>query len=419
MVDSSSTDNVVRAFQRNEKVDLLFLETVGNEPEMKTPNIPEILLHPEVQAKEPFVVIDITMTPTEAEKYLEIARDSGLKVVFVQSGTKFFGYNRVLSGIIYSDNTEIMDELRDRKRRKGTLLSDASAQVMEYVLPRSKEEFDERVKSANKNTFNLARAFFESADLEVATIVYPNLPNHQNSEYVNKYMPEGAGSVFFVLPNPNSKVDHVGITRTLWANEKMRELCRLGQSFGFDETRFWPDDRFPVLRVAGGANQTEEDMESLLPEIDKIFKGLKEATATSIPTGDSIVFGSDNKELSVRVQNGENSCGQACLEMAGYSVDGQEIGEEGINSFHIMEITNDWEWDDKHEDLQQGTLSDENVYIVNGIKNSTGNPHWFLVVGNRQAVIDPEFGVRDPKKYLEEEISELQAVIHLPIKSDK
>ena len=46
-------------------------------------------------------------------------------------------------------------------------------------------------------------------------------------------------------------------------------MCDLGQSFGFDRTRLWPDDDSPVLRVSGGvyAQKEQAQLENAFYEV--------------------------------------------------------------------------------------------------------------------------------------------------------
>lgn len=50
------------------------------------------------------------------------------------------------------------------------------------------------------------------------------------------------------------------ITEKLWKNPVISSLCDLGQSFGFNRTRIWPDDNAPVIRISGGIYSPEEKM---------------------------------------------------------------------------------------------------------------------------------------------------------------
>ena len=86
----------------------------------------------------------------------------------------------------------------------------------------------------------------------------PNLPNHPDQEYANLKYPGGASPVFFIQITDQKHLDQFKLVDRLWQNPVIRQYCRLGQSFGFDQTRLWPDQSYPAFRVAGGTENEEE-----------------------------------------------------------------------------------------------------------------------------------------------------------------
>jgi hypothetical protein len=52
----------------------------------------------------------------------------------------------------------------------------------------------------------------------------------------------------------------------LWDHPIIREYARLGQSFGFDETRIVIDENVNAIRIAGGATTDTEALGAALGE---------------------------------------------------------------------------------------------------------------------------------------------------------
>lgn len=134
---------------------------------------------------------------------------------------------------------------------------------------------------------------------------------------------------------------------------------------------------------------------------------------TSTPTGGVVAFGENGEfRIAVRKQNFDTACGQACLEMLGYSLEGMEFDREnGVTTldlaiyFDSKEVT-DWRNDFKFDV----------PHMVAGEKIKTGRTHWYLRVGD--TVVNPEDGkVEDADAYEQREIREILAVMKIPFKT--
>ena len=67
---------------------------------------------------------------------------------------------------------------------------------------------------------------------------------------------------------------HYQIANALWKNPVIPILCDLGQSFGFDRSRIWPDDNAPVVRISGGV-YTDEEQTALDKAFAEVLSNLK------------------------------------------------------------------------------------------------------------------------------------------------
>ncbi|MFH1832541.1 MAG: hypothetical protein ABH816_00040 [Candidatus Levyibacteriota bacterium] len=147
---------------------------------------------------------------------------------------------------------------------------------------------------------------------------------------------------------------------------------------------------------------------------DPKFNNPKEgitASRTSIPTGEVVTFGEKGEfSIGVRKQTEETYCGQACLEMLGYSLDGVKIDEEkGVSIANLM-----FGFGAEDVDWQEEGFKFDVPHMVAGHKIKTGWNHWYLRVGN--TVINPEDGkVEEADVYEQREIGEIKAVMKVPL----
>lgn len=135
-------------------------------------------------------------------------------------------------------------------------------------------------------------------------------------------------------------------------------------------------------------------------------------SATSSPTGEIIHFGQGvQSRISVRKQNTPEACGQTCLEMLGYSLDGVELTdpENGVSTADLF-----WTFGlEEVPDVNSVDFTDVTPHMVVGTKIKTGWDHWYLRVGD--TVINPETGeVEKADAYQQREIGEVKAVVPVP-----
>ncbi len=211
------------------------------------------------------IILDNTIS-TESVKDMgselkSIPKD--VPVIVVESGTKFMAQDQVSLGVVYSNKSEIMQELETWRAVDGGYLPPSAAERLPDL---SKEEFDKRNRNIISNAKRLAEAFAKVAGKEdILSVSHPNLPGHRNYDYVSKNMPNGSVAVFYVeCAKPAVEVCHkleqIGLAG----------LVEYGGSFAFEKTRLGVfDPKGNGLRIAGG-NEGPEDIEKICRIIESL-----------------------------------------------------------------------------------------------------------------------------------------------------
>lgn len=265
--DLSEMRNISRALQTR-RPEIVFFETVTNGSEMATLNIEEFLHLPVLEDLDPLIILDNTLPSSTGMPLGEIMAASKKKIIGVESGTKYIGLNTEMCGMVYTYNTDLLLLLRKRRQRTGSLLSASAVEVIRDRMPATGESYHARNKTIFKHTLRLALACSVSpGDGDKFFVSHPNLATHPNSQYANSRCPDGISPVFCIRPATLTDVKkHYQIAEALWQNPAISSLCDLGQSFGFDRTRIWPDDNSPYVRISGGIYSEEAQA-----ELDKAF----------------------------------------------------------------------------------------------------------------------------------------------------
>ncbi|OGE15494.1 hypothetical protein A3F00_00825 [Candidatus Daviesbacteria bacterium RIFCSPHIGHO2_12_FULL_37_11] len=263
-VESDSLLDIEQTIKKY-RPDVILLETVTNGPSMTVLDVEKFL---EISALDynPLIVLDNSLPISSILPPSEIIEDKARKIIVVESGTKFFSLNRTMAGLAYTKNEYLKRRMMYRRRCRGTLLVPESAKILGKTLPGTKTEFDLRNRLVVSNTSELTRACFEvENEDDVFITTYPNLDSYEKSEFVNSKYPHGCSPVFFL--GCLGELNQFELTERLWENPIIRKYCNLGQSFGFDRTRIWPDPHFDVIRIAGGTENKAE-----IQELSEAFK---------------------------------------------------------------------------------------------------------------------------------------------------
>ena len=250
--------------------DIVFFETVTNGSEMTVLDVAGFLKLPILSEVDPLIILDNTLPSSTVLPLGEVLALVKRKVIVIESGTKYMGLNSEMCGILYTYDEELLGKLKRRRQRTGSLLSSSAVETIREIMSKTAEEYDYRNRLVFNNTLRLARACSEAQqDLDDFVISHPNLPTHTNFEYANQVAPDGISPVFFILPTSGEPEGHYKIADRLWGHPVISRMCELGQSFGFDHTRIWPDDNSPVVRVSGGvyAQKDQAELERAFYEV--------------------------------------------------------------------------------------------------------------------------------------------------------
>lgn len=251
-VDTGSIEAVREAIDKHQP-QLIAFETVTNGPDMPVLDLEQLLSFPPLQRLKPVIVLDHTLPSSSSLSLVEIMSRSPHRIIGVESGTKFFARNREMLGMAYSFCDELMGGLRERRQMVGSLPTTGAVERLLEVIARGRDDFNRRNQTILSNTLRLALACANSPyDGELFFVSYPNLPTHPNYNYASSHYPEGAAPVLFLQSANPARLDQYELTRRLWDHSLIRRLCRLGQSFACDQTRIWPDDKYPAVRIGGG-----------------------------------------------------------------------------------------------------------------------------------------------------------------------
>ncbi len=264
--DSGSTDHV-NSILKKHTPDVFVSETIGNGPDMPVLDADNLLKTARGQESPPILVLDNTL-PLSTALPLNDRLTPEDTAIIVESGTKSYSFNAELSGIAYTKSPDLLHKLKGHRRMTGSMPGLGSLKNIVNLLPASKEAFDERNQRIYQNTGRLAVALANGLDTTNTVLVsHPSLPTHDNYEFAHAIKLNHASPVLFLQCIGNT--NQFELTRTLWQSEGVRKHAKLGQSFGFDHTRIFPDETAPAIRIAPGAYS---DIESLAGELQTALR---------------------------------------------------------------------------------------------------------------------------------------------------
>lgn len=245
--DSGSTTSIDSVLRRHQP-DIVVAETVGNGPDVPVLDLGGLFGLQSLEELQPTVILDNTL-PLSTRLPLGDILEKHPNVLGVESGTKSYTFNQELCGFVYGKNADAIHRVRQYRRTVGITPNVAGIQRVSDLLPASLDEFDQRNRAIFGRTSHLAEgAYVATKDSSKFIVSHPCLPNHPNSRSLS----EASTPVFFI--QCIGEEDQFDLTRRLWSQPVIREECELGQSFGFDKTRILPNESYPCVRIAGGAN---------------------------------------------------------------------------------------------------------------------------------------------------------------------
>lgn len=203
------------------------------------------------------LILDNTLATESNLPLGEKIKDLKTSVQVVESGTKLFAHDKGTMGLVYSNDSQKILDLKLQRIKSGGYLPPA---VLEQLPELKKDEFDVRNKTITKNTLVLAECLALSKDrLGIKAVSHPNLPGHPNFKEAQENYPDGSSVIFYA----NCEDSFVTAEKIKAALEDDVEI---GVSFGFEKMRIVP---LPdgILRIAGG-NEDAEKMLGILKKIE-------------------------------------------------------------------------------------------------------------------------------------------------------
>lgn len=261
--DSGSAESVDNVLERH-RPDVVFAETVGNGPNVPVLNIEALQDSLEAHVPQAITILDNTL-PLSTELPISDRATISEKLITVESATKSYTFNTETAGLVSSSNKEIMNTIRSLRRTIGSRPGVASSRLIQTLLPKTVEQFDNRNREIYRNTGLIALYLFEAqqqgADVFVA---HPSLDSHPNQTYVKDYHGSDISPVLFL--QCIGQDNQFEVASRLWQNERVQEQAKIGQSFGFDDARILPDEHGPYVRIAGGASTDANKLGQALEE---------------------------------------------------------------------------------------------------------------------------------------------------------
>ncbi|MBP7102657.1 MAG: aminotransferase class I/II-fold pyridoxal phosphate-dependent enzyme [Bacteroidales bacterium] len=178
-VNTSNTDNIIKAIKPNTKV--LYIETPTN----PTMEITDIAACAAIAKKHGLIlVVDNTFCSPYLQKPLDLGAD-----VVLHSITKFInGHADIVGGVIVAKDEKLYKQIRHSMVYMGCNMDPTQA----FMVLRGVKTLAIRIERAQENAMKVAD--FLSSHPKIAWIKYPGLPSHPQYELAKKQM-SGFGSM--------------------------------------------------------------------------------------------------------------------------------------------------------------------------------------------------------------------------------
>ena len=178
-VNTSNTDNIIKAIKPNTKV--LYIETPAN----PTMEITDIAACAAIAKKHGLIlVVDNTFCSPYLQKPLDLGAD-----VVLHSITKFInGHADIVGGVIVAKDEKIYKQIRHSMVYMGCNMDPTQA----YMVLRGVKTLAIRIERAQENAMKVAE--FLASHPKISWIKYPGLKSHPQYELAKKQM-KGFGSM--------------------------------------------------------------------------------------------------------------------------------------------------------------------------------------------------------------------------------
>ncbi|MFC1626803.1 PLP-dependent transferase [Patescibacteria group bacterium] len=266
IIDESDTTSIIKAIQTHEP-SAIFLDSLGNDIDMKTPDIDMLLSYLQTNAKKDtfFILDNCTMSAMYQPFRKWVPTVSKLRLVVFESLNKYhqFGMDRVMGGIIYCSGYKI-DRIFDYRENLGTNITDNAI----YSIPTpNKKQLTKRMNRIERNALLISSSLQQHISVNetpIESIIYPGLPHYHSFKRTTSYDFHGGFFALQFKPKYQSVKTYQKFQKSVIhiAKEKNIQIIA-GTSFGLSTSRIYltalrSDVSEPFIRIAVGTETTYE-----------------------------------------------------------------------------------------------------------------------------------------------------------------
>ena len=253
-VYTASIEEIAEGIESH-RPDIIFLETVGNGPNVPVIDLDGFFAIDALKEINPFIIFDNTLPTPTLIPPLELLRE-GFRVAVIESGIKAYSRNGEMIGVAFVEDEQMLAELiDDRITTRRSPFTSQGRRLSDYVRGR-RDDFDEKNLRTMWNSLQLAQACYEAqGDGSAFTVSHPNVGDHPNREYADLHFPGGASPLFYIQVTGAKTRDEIAMT--LQDDPNVNALIEKGHSFGTRYTRVFPDPIGNVIRVSAGLEEAD------------------------------------------------------------------------------------------------------------------------------------------------------------------
>lgn len=277
-IDETDTKKFCDAIQKM-KPAVIFLDTLGNNPEISVPNLTAILQFIKKNVvHETILVIDNTCLSVFSQPFRILGRKKNIRLLVFESLNKYhqFGMDKITGGIVWGWGKNI-GRLFNAREHSGTNISDSSI----YSLPKpSKKMLTKRLLRFERNAYHIANTlndYITNKNLSYfQQIYYPGLSSHK-AYHFTKDIPFRGSFFAIALQKKYRKVSiYQAFVKQLISEAKKHNLQIVsGTSFGMNTARIYltatrTDTTEPFIRFSVGI-ETRYEIEKMIGVFQKVF----------------------------------------------------------------------------------------------------------------------------------------------------
>ncbi len=255
-VESYEINKLELEIEKN-KPNIIFLETVGNGVKMPVLDLEKFFQIKYIKEKKPLIILDNTLAAgiIKPKQILSFEGD----IIGVESGLKFYTKHRGAFGFLYTNNINLIQNLEEYRKQTGKTPDLYQTNLISSKLI-GRWEFLLRNEIIFRNAKIIASMCNEVCNENSSfSVHYPNIPVHENYDFVKQKFPNGSAPLFFI--QPKNGITELQLTEELLKNEVIKNSCEVIESFGYDFTAIWPNLDMNFVRISAGTEKENEVIE--------------------------------------------------------------------------------------------------------------------------------------------------------------